>query len=73
MTFFKKIKDIFRKNYVCHKCGDLTDGKDLCEKCTKYFEVTKRQKVLEICAKEEMKRRNWIKIRDDFLKNQDGS
>lgn len=73
MKFFSKICGVFQKNYVCYKCDSSTYGEKLCSKCNEYVRIVEAQRKLEIEAKEDLKRRNWIRIRDDFLDSQDGS
>lgn len=68
MKILTKIRSFFKRNYVCPKCNSPTYGKLLCVKCNEYVRIVDEQKKSEIEAKEELKRRNWVKIRDDFLK-----
>ena len=72
MKLFDKVRDIFKKNYICPKCNGETYGEEFCKECTQYVRIVDKQKKLEIEAKEDLKRRNWIKIRDEFLNNQNG-
>ena len=72
MTLFNKVRDILKKNNVCPKCNCETYGEKFCLKCSEYVRIVEKQKALEVEAKEDLKRRNWIKLRDEFLKNQNG-
>jgi len=73
MKIFDKIKNLFEKTEVCPKCHDATGGERLCFNCREYNRIIEKQKKREAEAKEDLKRRNWIRIRDEFLETEDGS
>lgn len=54
----------------CEKCNEKTFGKILCEKCQRYVDYIEQRKVAEELAKEELKRRAWVKTRDAFLEDE---
>ena len=72
MNWFKKIMKRFQKNYICPRCNELTYGNELCLLCTKYENITQRQQMMDAKAKDELKRRDWIRHRNEFLENNDG-
>lgn len=72
MLFKKFLKRILNKERVCDKCNSFSDNNFLCFRCQEYIDYTELKKQKEIEAKGELKRRNWIEIRDEFLKNKNG-
>ena len=73
MKLFDKIKRFFKRNKVCPKCDAETYGKKFCIKCQEYIMITEEQKNKDIKAKDDLRRRNWIRVRDEFLKEVNGS
>ena len=72
MNILKKIIKKFKKNYICPKCNDPTYGEDLCSLCREYNRLTRLQQKMDAEAKEDLKRRDWIKHRNIFLKENNG-
>ncbi len=64
---------IFRKESDCYKCNSLCIGDLICIDCDNYIklisEINRKKIIKDLSEKAEQKRRNWIKIRDDFLSN----
>ena len=69
MSFWKSRKRESLKFYVCFKCNVPTTGDIHCVSCRTYIEAMDRKKIEEAEAKEELKRRSWIKVRDKFLED----
>lgn len=73
MNFIKNfLKRISKGNLVCTKCNSNSYGKDLCSKCQRYFDHVEEKTRLDEKMKADLKRRNWIRIRDDLLEELDG-
>ena len=69
MWFKKLTQRFFKRNSICNKCNSPTQGKVYCDKCQEYIDCMELKKNEEINAKEELKRRNWIRTRNEFLNN----
>jgi hypothetical protein len=72
MWFQKYFQKIFKRNSICNKCNSPSNGKPLCEKCQEYVDYVNMKNEEEAKNKEELKRRSWVKIRDDFLNSKNG-
>lgn len=72
MGFKKIFIKVFRKNLSCEKCNCVSNGNLLCEKCQEYIDDMEIKKEGEVQAKEDLRRRNWIEVRDKFLENKNG-
>ena len=70
--WFEKILKKFRRNSICDKCNAPSQGNKLCEKCQEYVDYVEMKKKNDIQVKKELKRRSWIKTRDEFLNNENG-
>ncbi len=72
MWFNKLLWELFKRNSICDKCGSPSKGNLFCERCKEYLDNIERKNKEEENAKKELRRRNWIKKREEFLNDKDG-
>lgn len=70
--------NIFNGNWDrhCIKCKIIIPRNKIsnkCQACRDYIYKIKLKQEEEIKLKEDLTRRNWIRLRDEFLKLEDGS